>query len=375
MDQMDYQTIPEEDLCRYCGERPIDRSTGNTEEYLCKECREAKLKLRVPKWLIAALSVVCVVNVVMICYLSTLLGKKAVSKENLDAGTRVLLEARDLIAENKQWSAVNRIYEYLNDNPENGDVALEGMRLAMEYGLYDNAAYLFNTFLADKGFSEDELNEIDYYVSEIRRYYDTYDAVSEVMSRTQEFPDDMSREEIESIRDSMKKDLLRLEANEEYDKEFIEYYVAYYFAYDARDAEERMKTAAKYLPVAAEAYGRLAIASRNRGDFETAEEMIEKGAAVNGEMAELVRAKITLLLAKGEYKEALPIAESLYTTNPDALYVLDTYAVALYANGETEKLSKLLDSVSENERYFDEDFYKLTNGEISVRDYYVYAEE
>ena len=92
-------------------------------------------------------------------------------------------------------------------------------------------------------------------------------------------------------------------------------------------------------------------------------------------MAELVRAKITLLLAKGEYKEALPIAESLYTTNPDALYVLDTYAVALYANGETEKLSKLLDSVSENERYFDEDFYKLTNGEISVRDYYVYAEE
>ena len=373
MDQMDYQTIPEEDLCRYCGERPIDRSTGNPEEYLCKECREAKLKLRVPKWLIAALFVVCVVNVVMICYLSTLLGKKAVSKENLDAGTRVLLEARDLIAENKQWSAVNRIYEYLNDNPENGDVALEGMRLAMEYGLYDYAAYIFNDFLLDKGFSEDELNEIDFYSSELRRYYDTYDAITNVMSKLQELSGDMSKEEIESAKDRAKKELLTLEGNEAYEKEFIEYYISYYFPYDTRDAEERMKKAAKYLPLAPEACGRLAVFSRNRGDFEAAKEWIEKGEAVNGEMAEIVRAKITILLAEGKYQEALPMAESLYTTNPDALYVLDTYAVALYANGETEKLAELMDSADEG--YFDEDFYKLTNGEISVRDYYVNEEE
>ncbi|MCR4778044.1 MAG: hypothetical protein K5858_04290 [Lachnospiraceae bacterium] len=373
MDQMDYQTISEEDLCRYCGERPIDRSTGNPEEYLCKECREAKLKLRVPKWLIAALVAACVANVVMIGYLCTKLGKYNMGKQTLDAGVVSLREASELVAENKQWSALVKIQEYLDENPENADVALEGMRIAMNSGLYDSAAYFFNTYLVEKGFTEDELYEINGYVDKITRFYDTYDAASDIISGMNDLSSDMSTEEINSAMDGMKKDLLRLEADEAYEKEFIEFYISSYFAYDARDAEERMKKATGYPPLAAEAYGRLAIVNRNRGDFEAAEELIKKGEAVNGEMPELVRARATVMLAKGEYEAALPIAEDLYATNPDAMYVLDTYAVALYANGETEKLAKLMESADEG--YFDDDFYQLTSGKISVRDYYVKGEE
>nr|MCR5154283.1 hypothetical protein [Lachnospiraceae bacterium] len=243
MDQMDQQNAYGEDLCELCGERPIDRSTGNPEEYLCRECREEKLKLRVPKWLIVALSIVCVVTSVMIGYLSTKLDKYTIGQETLSAGNEVLKEAYDLVDEKMPWSALVKIQEHLENNPENTDVALEGMRIAMKCGAYGSAAYFFSNYLADKGFTQEEINEINVYVDDISRYNDTYKAALDIMMGMQDLPGDMSSEEIESAMQEMKEKLLALEGREAYDSGLIEFYLGFYFSDSVKEAEDHMKNA------------------------------------------------------------------------------------------------------------------------------------
>ena len=40
MEQMEYQDAYGMDLCKVCGRRTIDRSTGNPHEFMCRECRQ-----------------------------------------------------------------------------------------------------------------------------------------------------------------------------------------------------------------------------------------------------------------------------------------------------------------------------------------------
>ena len=157
MDGMDNQFSYDFDLCRVCGKRHVDRSTGRAGEFMCRECRAEYSKLKVPKWLVACILLVCAAALAMCIYLGRMQGRYIVGTKALEAGDDVLARAQELVEEHKQWSALGEIYEYLEENPSNAQVALEGMRMAMDLGFYDYAAYFENTYLLDKGFTDYEL--------------------------------------------------------------------------------------------------------------------------------------------------------------------------------------------------------------------------
>ena len=376
MDQMEYQDAYGMDLCKVCGRRTIDRSTGNPHEFMCRECRQEKTKLRIPKWLIIALSVAGAVTLAMVIYLVSMQGRFMVPDKQKSAGNEVLLKARELIAENKQWQGLGELDNYLKNNSGNVEIAQEALRLSMQYGFYDYAAYFINTYLMDKTFSDDELFEINGYMDELDKYYNTYDAINAVFTEISEASkEDLTEEEANAIRNEMKEKVLAIGQREDCEEKFADFYVAYYLCDSVEECEKYFTSAYGYLPIRAEACGRLAVMERRRGNFEEAERWIRKGKDTNGDSTELQRAELTIFLAKGEYDKTLPAAEELFYSDPQGTYVADTYIVALYANNETDKLNEFLSSCDDAEYGLEEDLYRLLDGEITVREYYVEEEE
>ena len=365
------------ELCRVCGKRYIDRNSGNPEEFMCRECRKEFSKLRVPKWMTACVAVAVIAAVVMCVYLVSAFGEyHSIGKKAVAEREDVLRTAQEMAESGKQWSALGTIEEYLQDNPTNRDMAMEGTRMAMKYGLYDYAAYFIQNYISEKTSTRGEIREINGYVDKINRYYDTGDAIQAVFDGLAEIDaESMSEAEIEQLRQSIRDRILNFTKDKQYDEGLAYISAAYYASADEEEAKEYLLKAADFPTAAPEACGRLAVYERQRGDFSKAEEWIKKGEAVNGENTELARAKATILLAKGEYEAALPISEEIYSLAPDYMYVADTYAVNLYALGMTDKMEEIISKAAETNYEFAEDFYQLINGEISVREYYVSEEE
>ncbi len=371
MDGMDNQFSYDFDLCRVCGKRHVDRSTGRAGEFMCRECRAEYSKLKVPKWLVACILLVCAAALAMCVYLGRMQGRYIVGTKALEAGDDVLIRAQELVEEHKQWSALGEIYEYLEENPSNAQVALEGMRMAMDLGFYDYAAYFENTYLLDKGFTDYELQEIYKYNDVLKKYYDTNDAIDAVLAEYANIDTtNMSEEEISALRKEAQDKIKVMAEDDSYDKDMA-CYAMVYLASDLSEMDSLLRKCVSYKPITASAASYLAKIERIKENFGAAESWVKKGEEVYGELIELRRVKATILLARGEYEEALSIMEELYSIAPEEQYVADTYSVALYALGKIDVMSRVI-AAAENGGYeFDEEFHSLINGEITIRDYYV----
>ncbi len=363
-------------LCACCGTRRIDLNSGIPGEYLCKECRADFIKLKVPGWLKACMAVFTALALVMCIYMAGRYNKNAVSKSVRNEGANLLQRAEDLYHAGKQYTALISLDEYLEANPKNGDVAFRATEMAMNCGEYDVAAYFINTFLLDVGITDDEYDVLSRYVDRINTYYDTADAIEEKVSSVNEsYNEQMTEEEMDEYIQRMRDEVLSITLSPKYDKEYAYFYYGLYFAEDVEESMEYLEMTLNYLPVAAYSYARLAVYERSKGNFEKSSELIAKGKKIEGEVEELVRAEATLDLATGDYVKALISMVNLYNTNPEGLYVRDTYCVALYACGETAELEKTIADAESVDYEFDEDFYQLINGEMTVFDYYVDGEE
>ncbi|MCR5722282.1 MAG: hypothetical protein K6G72_08070 [Lachnospiraceae bacterium] len=371
MDGMDNQFSYDFDLCRVCGKRHVDRSTGRAGEFMCRECRAEYSKLKVPKWLVACILLVCAAALAMCIYLGRMQGRYIVGTKALEAGDDVLVRAQELVEEHKQWSALGAIYEYLEENPSNAQVALEGMRMAMDLGFYDYAAYFENTYLLDKGFTDYELQEIYKYNDILKKFYDTNDAIDAVLAEFANIDTtNMSEEEIATLRKEAQDKIKVMAEDDSYDKDMACFAMAY-LASDLSEVDSLLRKCVSYKPITASAASYLAKIERIKENFGAAESWIKQGEEVYGELIELRRVKATILLARGEYEEALSIMEELYSIAPEEQYVADTYSVALYALGKIDVMSRVI-ATAENGGYeFDEEFHALINGETTIRDYYV----
>lgn len=52
-------------------------------------------------------------------------------------------------------------------------------------------------------------------------------------------------------------------------------------------------------------------------------------------------------------------------------YVIDTYIVALVANGRADEAKELVKEYEDKEYLFDDDFYDFLDGKMTLEDYYI----
>ena len=76
-------------------------------------------------------------------------------------------------------------------------------------------------------------------------------------------------------------------------------------------------------------------------------------------------------LTEGNLDEALSYAQKAYEMYPEGEYVADTYIIALAANGQQEEAETLTQELENAGYYFDDEFYAILNGELTLEEYYI----
>lgn len=402
----------EKDMCQKCHKRKIDRSK-DPKAVLCRECQEEADKQKKQKILIgvgvgvfavAAAAVVCIV-------VFTLIPKLKVSEndvdepiisesveedqketeepeekkgdirrrlENLtpaeiefDEETRTFIELADtgMIA-----TALDGMLDALEENPENIGMAVAVADVAMKYTYPDYAAYAIDTYLAGQNVPDDVYERVNGYIEKLNIYYDTYDLVDEIWGNfneeTEIIGEDADEDEYLELLQIYHDEIEAYTGIDGYDQAFLYYELSYI----CQDEEERIQHLEDCIAADAnyfDASAQLATYYRRQGDLGQAREILEENYAVNKESYSLLRSMATLELVEGDLEQGLVYAKNAYDIYSEGEYVVDTYIVALAANGQTGEAETLTKQWEDQGYVFDEDFYAFQEGGMTLEEYYI----
>lgn len=405
----------EEDLCKRCHRRKIDRSE-NSESVLCKDCREELIKLKVPPVItglgigIAVLVLVCIAIFAtdvmkfktgqMDFDLSEYMGdsqeeeaesEKAETREQ-DEGegqdrehrrlggpiTTEIDEASrayaDLADTGMVVTALDSMLEDLEADPDNVGMAVTLTDVAMKYSYPDYAAYAIDTYLAGESVSDDIYDRITEYIDKLDIYYNTCDIIDEIWTGftdkaaalDEDAPEDDYLELLQICHDEIEFCV----GMDEYDQAYLYYELAYI----CQDEEERIRHLKDCVAIDANYYdaqAQLGTYYRRQGELEKARGILESAYTVNKESYTVQRSLATLELTEGNLELGLEYAKSAYEIYSEGTYVVDTYVVALAANGQEEEAETILKQWEEEGYIFDDDFYSFLAGSMTLEEYYI----
>ncbi len=349
-------------LCKRCRRRSIDRSE-NPDSVLCRDCREELIRLKIPP-------VFYIVGAAVILMAAFTFAVSAGGFRNFGSYNN----ANGTAEEGYVLTAMDNLLEILEENPDNKDTAVKLADIGMEYGYYDYAAYAIQEYLVGKEVSDFQYAKVNGYITKLEIYYDTYDLYEEIWEEA--FGDisyadeaEISPEDIYSRMDEVSRELSEYIGKDGYDQALLYYYLGNVSA----ETEEMMEYYEKCIaldPYYYDAQASIAAYYRRQGELERARQQLEEIYAVNKESFEVLRVYATLELVEGNLKQGLDYALQAYELYPEGNYVIDTYIVALVANGKTEEAEELVREYEE-EYVFDDDLYAFLNGEMTLKEYYI----
>lgn len=411
---------PEQDYCRRCRKRPIDKSE-NPDSVLCRDCREELIKLRIPMPLlvtgiIVAIIVILCMGVFVMDFFRFRVGfgghevfqfndkeeimeKTEEKKEDVEEFLDSIIDnrteeektqdtIRDLQEDMENMpdpmytvystqagmgqvvTAMDGILTELEENPDDMDMAILLADIAMEYSYFDYAAYAINEYLVDKSVSDEEYDRITGYIEELEIYYATAEELDNIWASLTE-PVEGEELDLEAVYSSYHDKVQEFVGDERYDQARVHYELYYCCLYEEEEMLQHLKDCIAEDPCYYGAQAQLAVYHRRKGDFETAREILQKTYFRNREDYSVLRAYATLELAEGNLEDGLIYAEEAYKQYADGEYVIDTYLIALTANGRQEEADALLREYEDAGYYFDEDFYAFQMGDMTLEEYYV----
>lgn len=343
-------------LCKKCKRRTIDRSE-NPDSVLCRECREELIKLKIPP-------VFYVVGVLVLILIAVTLIPSFGGLKNYNTYNT----AEETSDEGYIITTLDDLLDVLEDNPDNVEVAMELTDIAMKYSYYDYASYTIAQYLEDKEFNDKQYRKLIGYVDKINTYYDTCDLSDEIWEQVYEDFDD--EEDVYAILEEYSRMLSEYIGDSDYDQALIYYYLGY-MATDDEKRIEYLKECVAIDPCYFEAQAQIATYYRRQGDLEGARQVLEETYAVNKEDYAVLRSFATLELVEGNLERGLDFAYRSYQAYEDGDYVIDTYIVALAANGRTDEARELVSEYEDKDYIFDDDLYEFLDGNMTLEDYYI----
>lgn len=347
--------IPEENLCRKCHARAIDRSE-NKNSILCHTCREEQIRYPFPKKAIIATA--CIGIILVAAMVRT---------------PRVLHDYK-LYSEAKIQAAVGDIYpallaldEVLERYPDSVPVGERMVDLAMAHGYYDTAAYALNTYMSGKSVNDSTYARLTGYSRKLTRYYDTIDRMEELMER-------MQMEQTEEAQlyymEYLRSELLEMTEKTEYDSALAYYYLAM-FSENEEEVMGYLEKSAAADPLFAEPQVYLGTYYRRQGDLEAARTCYGNVLLVDGQNTSALRAMGILKLLEGRPEDGLSYVQDAYDLNPEEEYINETLIIALMENGKKEEAERLKQEFDQQGVVFDEEFEGYLSGATNLHDYYI----
>lgn len=341
--------------CVSCHQAPVDRSE-NPNSRLCRRCREAAIHYPIPK-----ISIPVVLVILVLTAFAYIRMPESLTDYRIYATAEAQIEAGML------YDTLYSLDEVASRHPDFTDLAVRLVTLSMEYGCYDYAAYSMNTYLAGKSLSDVTYGEMVHYQNVLTSYYDTMDALQEVVDG---FDEDMDPELTAAIFRE------HLEMMKE-DPRMFQSVIWYYLAQVSESPEEYKECLLRCLeedPMDFVARADLGTRLRRDGDLEGAKECYEQILCYEKTEALANRGIAILKMLEGDLEGGLEYARIAYESNPDAAYVRDTYLVALFENRMEEEAEAMKQEMEEADTPVEEDTKALLSGEITLREYYVEEE-
>lgn len=263
---------------------------------------------------------------------------------------------------------MNELLSALEENPEDISMAFQLTDIAMQYAYYDYASYAINQYIADKEISDKQYRKLTRYVDKLNTYYDTCDLNDETINRIYEKAGEdgdpyKAMEEYCQI-------LAGYIGNSDYDQALL-YYCLGSMTADDETRINYLKECIAINPYYFDAQAQIATYYRRQGDLEQARQVLEQTYAVNKEDYAVLRSFATLELVEGNLETGLEYAFQAYEMYEDGDYVIDTYIVALTANGRTDEARELVKEYEDKDYLFDDDFYNFLDGNMTLEDYYI----
>ncbi len=344
-------------LCRKCRRRNIDRSE-NPDSVLCRDCREELIKLRIPPafYVIGA----AVILLMAFTFITSMGGLRNFGSYN---------SAEDLARDGYVCTALDNLLAILEENPDNKETAIKLADLGMEYAYYDYAAYSITNYLSGKEVSDYQYDKINGYIKQLENYYATYDLYSEIGEEV--FTGMEDTEDAENLLDEFNSRMSQYIGVAGYDQALLYYYLGYM----SSDEEARIayfKECIGLNPHYYDAQAQIAVYYRRRGELDKARQQLEEAYRLNKEDYSVLRAFATLELVEGNLEKGLDFAIQAYKINPQGEYAVDTYIVALAANGRNEEAEALRKEYTDMDIYvFDEELNDFLEGKMTLEEYYI----
>lgn len=384
----------EQDLCKRCQKRRIDRSE-NPQSVLCKECREELIQLKVPPGMIAAgAGVIALVIISVLAFGVKFISDSGlgdyhyVSNQEFPTGVETAAEAQDNTLESNYLlskesraarekanqgyvvTAMDELLDYLETHTDDLGAAIMLTDISMEYSYPDYAAYAIDNYLVEQTVSDEEYDRITAYIDRLNIYYDTSDLAGSLWSAVSE----TGSEDYIAVYQEYHDGLAAYLGNSQYDQALLNYNLSY-ACLDETERIEHLENCIKLDDNYLDACAQLGVYYRRSGELEQARQLLEKGYHKNKEDYSLLRALATLELAEENPEQGLAYAADAYQLYPDGDYVADTYIVALIANGKAEEAEALTKELEDSGYLFDDDFYAYLKGDMTLQAYYIGNDE
>lgn len=352
MDENEYYTIPEQQLCKKCQVRRIDLSE-NSNSILCKECREEQIRYPFPKKMIpAAAIIVLLLAAALIRVPKTLNCYKIYQSAKVEANI------------GEVYHALTGMQQVLESYPDSIPAAELAIELAMDNGYYDYGAYLINEYMVGKEVKDNTYSKITMYSNRLSRYYNTYDKMEEISLSLDE---GMSEE---AILARIKGELLTCLDDPEQYPALIYYYLGN-LSQDSEEAAGYLEAGIKEDPKLTMLSTALGTLKRRNGDFEGAKTLYQDVLDRDKSDPSALRAMGILCMLEGDKSQGMEYVQKAYEEDPEAVYIKETIIIALRENGRTEEADTLKKQFDEAGEVFDEEFTAYLDGSITLHEYYV----
>lgn len=354
------QEIPEDQLCRKCGRKRIDRSE-NKNSILCHECREEQIKYPFPKKMLPAAVIVLALMVLAMARTPGIIRMY-----------KMYYQAELQSYRGDVYPALLNLETVMEAYPSSVPVAVSMIDIAMEHGYYDAAAYTLSTYLEGKEVDDSTYSRMMRHTKRLNRYYDTLDQVDELYAS---FGEELGQEDLDgeapiAALQGLRDDLEEMTKNADLDKGLLYYYLA-----TLSEDEEAHR---EYLEASVEADPKLGFPEvelgtyrRRTGDLEGARECYESVLRNDNSNTGALRAMGILKMLEGDKEAGLADVQKAFDLNPEENYVRETLVIALMECGQKEKAEELRQQFEAEGIEFDVDFLSYLNGEVSLHDYYV----
>ena len=354
--------IPEDELCKCCGEQRRDKTFGENYEY-CRTCRDAmrRYPLSIPGIItLAAMVFVAVVSVFSFVadfniYNTVRQGDKYLSENKLYsaldsyAGAISAFGEEDVVAENMYFKSIRIIYHSMPDGVYSMSDIISKVETVLSefesqiplYGnyveMYQQAQVLYGTMNEFYNLINDE-KYADYDTKDKEQYEEIMTAIGSIIDKQV------------TVTSVDKKSSQLVPANEAMVR-----YCQYMFAYTNGyydDSYQYMNMVSELEPTYLWLYAyELGMVELQRGNKEKAQILADALYESNGELSDAFALQSTISRMSGNIDDAIEWADNGIEASSENIELYRIKAMAYAADGDFKTAKKVIDTALENENY------------------------